>query len=116
LGELELSAELVLEKEEEERMVVVNMEMPTKCSQCGFCINQKTNDYGSFGECSLQDRKTVDCLVWSRDSDCPLTEIVTCKDCIHRDPEDKFCDCGHMIKWSSPREDNWYCKDAERKE
>lgn len=48
--------------------------------------------------------------------DCPLVEIVTCKDCKHRDPEDKFCDCGHAIKWSAPREDNFYCADAERKE
>ena len=48
--------------------------------------------------------------------DCPLVEIVTCKDCKHRDPEDKFCDCGHAIKWSSPREDNFFCADAERRE
>ena len=39
----------------------------------------------------------------------------TCKDCIHRDPEDKKCDCGHSIVWQLPREDNWYCKDFEKK-
>lgn len=38
----------------------------------------------------------------------------TCKDCKHRDPEDKKCDCGHDIQWQLPREDNWYCADFEK--
>ena len=38
----------------------------------------------------------------------------TCKDCGHRDPEDKKCDCGHDIQWQLPREDNWYCADFEK--
>ncbi len=72
-------------------------------------------------ECSLRNIRYYTCcsLIFSdrdcgRHPDCPLVEIVTCKDCKHRDPEDKFCDCGHKIKWSSPREDDWYCADAER--
>jgi hypothetical protein len=95
-------------------MVVVNMEMPTKCSQCGFCINQKTNDYGSFGECSLQDRKTVDCLVWSRDSDCPLMEIVTCKDCKYWHDDGIVTTCDRNIGNGFPQDH--YCADAERRE
>ena len=43
-------------------------------------------------------------------------EIVRCKDCRHRDPEDKKCDCGHDIQWQLPREDDWFCADAERRE
>jgi hypothetical protein len=43
-------------------------------------------------------------------------EIVRCKDCKHRDPEDKKCDCGHDILWQLPRRDDWYCADAERRE
>lgn len=50
-----------------------DMEMPKRCAECKFCVKQKSNDYGSFGECMLQD-KSVDCLVWSRDTNCPLTE------------------------------------------
>ena len=42
-------------------------------------------------------------------------EIVRCKDCKHRDPEDKKCDCGHAILWQLPRQDDWYCADAERR-
>ena len=40
--------------------------------------------------------------------------IVRCKDCKHRDPEDKKCDCGHDIEWQLPRQDDWYCADGER--
>ena len=40
--------------------------------------------------------------------------IVHCKDCKHRDPEDKKCDCGHDIEWQLPRRDDWYCADGER--
>ena len=42
-------------------------------------------------------------------------EIVRCGECIHRDPEDKKCDCGHDIIWQLPRGDDWYCADAERR-
>lgn len=41
--------------------------------------------------------------------------IVRCKDCKYRDPEDYKCDCGHDIRWQLPREDNWFCADAERR-
>ena len=43
-------------------------------------------------------------------------EIVRCKDCIHRDPEDFKCDCGHDIHWELPRPDNWFCADGKRME
>jgi len=39
----------------------------------------------------------------------------TCKDCKHRDPEDKKCDCGHAIAWQMPRPDNWYCADFKKR-
>lgn len=42
--------------------------------------------------------------------------VIRCRDCKHRDPEDKKCDCGHDITWQLPRDDDWYCADAERKE
>ena len=42
-------------------------------------------------------------------------EIIRCKDCKYRDPEDKKCDCGHDIIWQLPRGDDWYCADAERR-
>ena len=52
---------------------IKDMEMPRRCAECKFCVNQKTNDYGSYGKCLLQDG-SVDRLVWSRDSNYPLSE------------------------------------------
>ena len=42
-------------------------------------------------------------------------EIIRCKECKHHDPEDKKCDSGHFIQWQLPRDDNWFCADAERR-
>ena len=52
---------------------IKDMEMPKGCAECKICVDQKTNDHGSYGKCLLQDR-SVNCLVWSRDMNCPLTE------------------------------------------
>ena len=40
--------------------------------------------------------------------------VVRCKDCKHRDPEDKKCDSGHFIQWQLPRDDDWFCADGEK--
>ena len=57
--------------------------------------------------------------VWSLKilEDLPSTqpEIIHCGECKHRDPEDHKCDCGHDIIWQLPRDDKWYCADAERR-
>lgn len=42
-------------------------------------------------------------------------EIVRCKDCKHRDPENGKCDSGHGIQWQLPRSDDWFCADGERR-
>lgn len=44
-----------------------------------------------------------------------FAKVVRCKDCKHRDPEDKKCDSGHGIVWQLPRPDDWYCADGERR-
>ncbi len=68
-------------------ITIKGIEIPKRCAKCKFCVNEKTNDHGSFGECLLQENKRVDCLVWSRDENCPivplvpLVEVVTCMDC-----------------------------------
>lgn len=53
-------------------ITINNIEMPKSCADCKFCINEVTNDYGSFGECLLHKYKKVNCLIHSRDDDCPL--------------------------------------------
>lgn len=42
-------------------------------------------------------------------------DIIRCKDCMRRDPEDHRCDCGHDIQWQLPRQDNWFCADGIRR-
>ena len=46
-----------------------------------------------------------------------VVPVVRCRDCKHRDPEDRKCDCGglehaHMF----PVSDDWFCADGERKD
>lgn len=42
-------------------------------------------------------------------------EIVRCKDCVHRDPEDKKCDCGSLERQGCPFpvRDDYFCADGE---
>lgn len=58
----------------------------------------------------------VEACIKALTEDGTLTEVVRCKDCKHRDPEDKICDCGHFIRWQLPRQDDWFCADGERRE
>lgn len=69
------------------------------------------------GECN-----TTAC--WNRQwtrlnyTDTPATDIVgvvRCKDCKHRDPDDKKCNYSYDILWQLPRVDNWFCADGERR-
>ena len=62
-------------------IAIKEMNMPERCEECKFCLRQETNDYGSFGKCLLQKDKRINCLVWSRDDNCPLVEVGTYKDC-----------------------------------
>jgi hypothetical protein len=56
-------------------VAIKDMEMPIRCAECKFCIRQKSNDYGSFGQCMVQNCETVNTLNWSLPPSCPLVEI-----------------------------------------
>lgn len=43
-------------------------------------------------------------------------KVLRCADCMHRDPEDKKCDCGGLEGLFLPRPDDWYCADGERRD
>lgn len=94
-------------------------EIPTDCKKCPLMgTDGNPKDILSPMMCVAIWATTHEiryCIAGKIRDDCPLVEIITCKDCRHRDPEDKYCDCGHLIGWSSPREDDWYCADSERK-
>ena len=44
--------------------------------------------------------------------------VIRCKDCKHRDPEDKKCDCGSLARQGCPFpvDDNYFCGYGERKD
>ena len=48
--------------------------------------------------------------------DIETKELVMCKNCKHRDPEDRKCDCGGMPFDTQifPVPDDWYCPLGER--
>lgn len=86
-------------------IAIKNMEMPSCCGKCPFNVIEK-DMYGlDFFYCNKTD-KMVD--ENEKDNDCPLVEIITCKDCGHND--DGSCDmdgCGI--------EDDCYCYCAYRR-
>ena len=59
--------------------------------------------------------RTVDCNDIMRFPLANVVEVVRCKDCIHRDPEDKKCDCSFQARGGIfPMDDNDFCSYGER--
>ena len=75
------------------------------------CQETRWGKHCHDGACS--QRKVWERLKQYEDS-CAV-EVVRCKDCKHRDPEDKRCDCGC---WHTPftTNDNDFCSYGEQKE
>ena len=75
------------------------------------CRETRWGKYCQDGACS--QRKVWERLKQYEDSG--AVEVVRCKDCKHRDPEDKRCDCGC---WHTPftTNDNDFCSYGERRE
>ena len=75
------------------------------------CRETRWGKHCPDGACS--QRKVWERLKQYEDSG--AVEVVRCKDCKHRDPEDKRCDCGC---WHNPftTNDNDFCRYGERRE
>ena len=95
-------------------MIAINMEMPKCCHwNCPLC-----NEDGGACMLGAYDPKTD--TKKERAKDCPLVEIVTCKNCKHKvflasDNDGKItymCDkhCKNIT------DEDFYCADAERRE
>ena len=87
-------------------IAIKDMEMPNACTS-----TQETLGDIEVAKCPLYNvckhRNTI--RTNYKPSDCPLVEIVTCKDCKHRRGE--VCrNYRHIIN------DDFYCKDGIRKE
>ena len=97
-------------------MILIDLPMPEACDVCPFNYDFCwCNAFGNHDEWEKYSDDWNDhvCDRKTRPEYCPLKEIVRCKDCKHRDPEDHKCDCGHDIQWQLPRADNWFCADGE---
>lgn len=89
-------------------IAIKDMEMPKCCHwDCPLC-----NEDG--GACMLDAYDSKADTKKERASNCPLVEIVTCKDCIKGQRE-----CSNLKKycvWTGRiTEDDFYCKDGKRR-
>lgn len=95
-------------------IAIKGMEMPTKCSICPY--NAYYKNLGGYicehiGKITDKDER------WEKKlDDCPLVEIVTCKDCkylccIEGAPKVLVCEKHNCQQVSK----NFYCADGERR-
>ena len=78
-------------------IIIKGMDMPRECTDCPL-----------YYECKWQKREVSSI---QRADNCPLIEIVTCKECKHRFYED-MCDCIDILPGT---EDDFFCPYAERR-
>lgn len=94
-------------------MIAINIEMPKSCFQCDFY----SNEYG----CKLKFTEECNPSVEKPD-DCPLVEIITCKDCKHWKDSDGVYRRGIGAESKCPInikevfDGNFYCANGERRE
>ena len=82
-------------------IAIKEMKMPNSCSECNL-TTRKTWNYA----CSI-NLKDIDCAETKRPKDCPLVEIVTCKDCKHNDED--TCDIDGLEVC-----DDYFCANGKR--
>lgn len=96
-------------------VAVRGMKMPKNCMECPLFD-------GEYGDCNIIGETKADATE-ERAKNCPLVEIVTCKDCKYYkrielnscDEVITFCEkhSDKNCRYTSP---NFYCADAERRE
>lgn len=94
-------------------IAIKNMKMPSCCGECPMTYK----DYVGYRICPIIG-KNID-YGYSDDihPDCPLVEIVTCKDCKHwKFDENKSILCGYCSDLETETNEDFYCADAERNE
>lgn len=85
-------------------IAIPNMDKPKSCAKCKL-VTQFV-----MGElfCDVLDKQVSPYVI---PHDCPITDIVTCGECIHHD--DGLC---HRPKWSFAVEPTDFCSYGERRE
>lgn len=96
-------------------IAIKGMEMPKSCSQCNLCVEDKYADMTCVLLC--EEWEESDYNENHRDENCPLVEVVTCKDCKYNVKDGKnttMCDIGHRFYMRD--HDTFYCADGKRRE
>jgi hypothetical protein len=89
-------------------MIAINMKMPKSCIEC------EEKGIRFVNSCPLIFDGKADI---ERHSNCPLREILTCKDCRHWSfDENKSILCGYCSELETETNEDFYCGDAERRE
>ena len=96
-------------------VIVKDMKMPESCAECCFL---SYDDYatGHEYECTaLSEFMDEDELPEGRRDDCPLVELIRCKDCAHYDISENGVN-GICRKLIAPFDSYEWCSRAEPKE
>ena len=90
-------------------MIAINMEMPSCCTECPLLD-------GEYGTCNIIGETKVD-MTEERAKNCPLAEVITCKDCRHWNfNENSSILCGYCSNFETETNEDFYCMDGERRE
>ena len=90
-------------------IAIKGMEMPESCIDCPFVKAEGTKFF-----CSRIMKYIDKDNLGNKHDDCPLVEIVTCKDCgnhVTGALDEEICLKGHELI-----NESFYCKDGERRE
>ena len=88
-------------------IIIKGLDMPQSCIVCPLC------DGEYFGECLVNAvEEPVISLGHGRRADCPLIEIVECKDCKYWHKGEWYNTCDKHIGHGF--EDDYFCADAEK--
>ena len=106
-------------------VAIKGMETQTDCKKCPFMAMDDTDELISPMICIALWATKYEirhCTEGRILDDCPLVEIITCKDCRYLDKEEKYCKyLANTTGWFESGCDavytgaDFYCKDAERR-
>jgi len=82
-------------------VAIKGMKMPENCIECLLFDDE-------YGDCNVMGETKADATE-ERAKNCPLVEIVTCKDCKHNSDNTCTIDCCGIA-------DDYFCGIAERRE
>ena len=99
---------------------IKNMEIPTSCYQCNFCVNVMDGE-DLVVICTALEKEII-ALMAERQDDCPLVEVssaevvevVRCKDCSHGYKTSYPSELRICLMTGCANSENHFCSDGKR--